>query len=75
MKKINYKIKSFEKFNICFQDYIKKIAIFNKEEIFENNHNDEYLKICCWNLYEKYIRGQSGFTNKAINFIKKNIGV
>lgn len=40
---------------------------------FKNHHTDEYLKICCWNLYEKFIRGQKGFTDEAISFIKENI--
>lgn len=33
----------------------------------------QYLKICCYNLWEKYIRGQSGFTSEAIEFIKKHL--
>ena len=39
---------------------------------FKNHHNNEYLKICCWNLYEKYLRGQKGFTDEAIEFICKH---
>lgn len=48
------------------QDYIKP---------FPNHHNEEYLKICCWNLYEKYLRGQKGFTEEAITFITNKIGI
>lgn len=39
---------------------------------FSNHMNNEYLKICCWNLYEKYLRGQEGFTDEAIEFIYKH---
>ena len=39
-------------------------------------HNDEYLKICYYNLYEKYIRGQKDFNdeiwNNLNNYYKKN---
>lgn len=73
MSRRNYKINSFEKFNNYFQDYITRIAIFVPEEVFKKHHNKEYLKICCWNLYEKYLRGQSGFSDEAIKFIKKQI--
>jgi hypothetical protein len=37
--------------------------------IFERHMNREYLHICCWNLYEKLIRGQKGFTIKAEAYI------
>ena len=40
---------------------------------FEHDMNNVYLKICCWNLYEKYIRGQEGFTEESIKFIRENI--
>ena len=51
------------------------MMFYYDDKPFKNHHNEEYLKICCWNLYEKFIRGQSGFTDEAIDFIKKNIGV
>lgn len=34
-------------------------------------HNDEYLTICYWNLREKYIRGQKGFTDEIWNKLDK----
>lgn len=37
--------------------------------IFEKHMNREYLYICCWNLYEKLIRGQKGFTREAERYI------
>ena len=43
------------------------------EEPFPKHHDEEYLEICCWNLYEKYIRGQEGFTEESIKFIKENL--
>lgn len=48
-----------------------KLELWNKEKPFKKHHDSEYLKICCWNLYEKYLRGQKGFTPEAIKFIKE----
>ena len=48
-------------------------SIKNSEKPFIVHHDKEYLQICCWNLYEKYIRGQKGFTDLAIQFININI--
>lgn len=52
-----------------------ELDLWSNTKPFKNHMNEEYLKICCWNLYEKYIRGQKGFTDEAIKFIKKQIGV
>lgn len=41
--------------------------------LFENHMNKTYLKICCWNLYEKFLRGQPGFTNESVRFIVHEI--
>ncbi len=73
MKKRIYKIRNFDKYNKYFQEYKDKIALFYTENIFKNHQNEEYLKICCWNLYEKYLRGQEGFTDEAVTFIKSVI--
>lgn len=32
---------------------------------FANEHNNEYLTICYWNLREKYLRGQKDFTDEV----------
>lgn len=48
-------------------------SIASSEKPFIVHHDEEYLKICCWNLYEKYLRGQKGFTEEAIQFINDNI--
>jgi uncharacterized protein (TIGR02328 family) len=80
MEKRSYKV-NIER----FENYMQKDMVDNDlwanvrscklYYVFTNHHNEEYLKICCWNLYEKYIRGQSGFTDEAIKFIKKTIGI
>lgn len=44
--------------------------IFHEAPYFTKHMDDDYLKICCWNLYEKYIRGQEGFTEEALKFIE-----
>ena len=43
-----------------------KLELWNEEKPFKTHHNSEYL-----NLYEKYLRGQKGFTPEAIKFIKE----
>lgn len=73
MKKRNYKIRNFDKYNKYFQEYKDKIALFYGEDIFKFHHNEVYLKICCWNLFEKHLRGQSGFTEQGIQFILRNL--
>lgn len=42
------------------------IGFLHNVDIFIHHHNDDYYKICCVNLWEKYIRGQPGFTHQAI---------
>lgn len=42
-------------------------------ELFEKHMDYEYLKICCWNLWEKYLRGQKGFSHEAFMFITEVI--
>ena len=81
MKNRHYKINEWQKFYKHFMmpfKYSIDDLTYNMEEKiipFKEHMNEEYLKICCWNLYEKYIRGQEGFTDEAIKFIKKQIGV
>lgn len=43
----------------------------SKNPLFTDDMRYDYLKICCWNLYEKLIRGQKGFTEEAKCFIYK----
>lgn len=40
---------------------------------FSDKFNDDYLRICCWNLYEKMLCGQTGFTPEAQKFIREVI--
>lgn len=70
MKHSGFKVNT-EKHDNYFKDKnIKEI----RKTAFRRHHDQQYLKICCWNLYEKFIRGQSGFTDEAIDFILKIIG-
>ena len=47
------------------KEYIQELVKFVKDDewiglafsVVYPEHNDEYLKICYWNLYEKHIRG------------------
>ena len=67
MLKRGYHINNFQN----YQEYFKGIDFKVLEDYtpFKIAHNDTYLKICCWNLYEKYIRGQKGFSIEAYQFI------
>ena len=59
---------AFYSYAICVENGLGWIG-----EPFLIHHNEEYLKICCWNLYEKYLRGQEGFTEESIKFIRENM--
>lgn len=63
----------YEYFKDLDQDDVKDINTqwITASGIFERHMNREYLQICCWNLYEKLIRGQKGFTEEAKWFIYK----
>ena len=50
---------------ICSKSGNQKTQTFNED-------NEEYLKICYWNLYEKYIRGS--ITQKEWDKIENLIG-
>ncbi len=54
---------SFDKYNEYFRN------VKQKERAIYNEHNDEYLTICVWNLREKYLRGQKDFTYDVWNEI------
>lgn len=47
----------------------KKYLEVSSKVLFKEDINEIYLVICCWNLFEKYIRGQKGFSNECINKI------
>ena len=55
MKKRGYKIKSYENYDKYF-DFCK----CKGDEKFDE-HDENYLMICYWNLREKYMRGQKDF--------------
>ena len=67
-----YNLKNYyEYFKDLDQDDVKDIYTqwIIVDGIFERHMNKGYLHICCWNLYEKLIRGQKGFTREAEAFI------
>lgn len=56
----NITIRTIDKMDRYFAD-----LHFTENEYYppySRHHNDEYLTICYYNLYEKYIRGQKDFT-------------
>lgn len=65
-KKRNLKIRTLKNFNEYFLDSEKPVTIncYNKALRFEE-HNDEYFQICYYNLKEKYLRHQKGYSKKS----------
>lgn len=70
MKRRGFQIKSFEHYHHFFENKSYQVL----EHLFPKHHNQEYLIICCYNLYEKYLRGQNykgGDINYLIDIINK----
>ena len=70
MQKRNYKIKSLVNADNYFEGIgtiPKKIKYLAKYE----EHDDEYLTICYWNLREKYLRGQKDFSAEIWEKLEK----
>ena len=65
MQRRGYKIKSFENYN----KYFEGIKCWGGEQF--NEHNNEYLTICYWNLREKYLRGQKDFDCETMERLQK----
>ena len=61
MERRNFVIRSYDNFNNYFNE------IFNKpipRHLRFDEHDNEYLTICYYNLKEKYLRGQKDFSLK-----------
>ena len=50
--------------------YFAGITVSQHYTPFKNHHNDEYLTICYYNLYEKYIRGQKDFSAEQFDALQ-----
>lgn len=61
MKERGYKIKSYENYDKYF-DFCKGKG----DEKFDE-HDENYLMICYWNLREKYMRGQKDFDKSTFD--------
>lgn len=60
MRARNITIRTIDKMNRYFADlHLSENEYYPP---YSRHHNDEYLTICYYNLYEKYIRGQKDFT-------------
>ena len=57
----NINVKSYDKFNIMFHTTFGKPIDLNLRY---EEHDNEYLTICYYNLKEKYLRGQKDFTKE-----------
>ncbi len=60
MKKRGVNIRTLDKMARYF-DGLETPTIYPP---YKNHHNDDYLTICYYNLYEKYIRGQKDFSEQ-----------
>lgn len=73
MKKRGFNIRTFDK----MQRYFEGETPATNDRLFKSDHNDLYLTICYYNLYEKYWRGQKDFSEEQFHrlqqFYKKQI--
>lgn len=63
------KIRSYKNFNFYFSDLPAEFIRNDKLKYLE--HDNEYLKICYWNLREKFMRGQKDFTEEDFKKIEE----
>lgn len=66
MNKRNYNIKAWTNYNNYFSD-----ADYTITDSMFNEHDFEYLTICYYNLYEKFLRGQKDFSQDRFNQLDK----
>ena len=59
-------IKSLDNYNKYFSNDVGFYwnTLFDEPNLKYNEHNNEYLTICYYNLKEKYLRGQKDFTKE-----------
>lgn len=78
MKKLRQKNGTPYKIDLTnFNKYFGDCKIEYIEKPFEKDHNDEYLRICYWDLRERYLRKQKDFTKEKwwgiYNFCKDKL--
>ena len=59
MKRRGFVIRSWDKYHAYFADVTAESD--NQNPVFAKHHDDVYLTICYFNLYEKYLRGQKDY--------------
>jgi len=64
---VNVVIKSVR--SIKMERYFADVVKEQIREPFKQHHNDLYLTICYYNLYEKYWRGQKNFTEEQFRLL------
>ena len=50
-----------------YLNYFSGVDIVNYYPPFKDHHNKDYLAICYYNLYEKYLRNQKDFSDERYN--------
>lgn len=58
LKKRSVNVRTYDK----MQNYFSETVQPHDYPPYARHHNEEYLTICYYNLYEKYIRGQKDFS-------------
>lgn len=64
MRKRGISVRTMDKYNTYF-------AGVADEDVSFPEHDQTYFKICYYNLYEKYLRGQKDFSTERMNELKR----
>ncbi|UOO90724.1 pyrimidine dimer DNA glycosylase/endonuclease V [Vitreoscilla massiliensis] len=67
MQQRGYRIRSFDKMNAYFDGADLEDL---PEQVFPEHHNHEYVLICYYNLYEKFLRGQQDYSAEQFALLK-----
>lgn len=67
MRARQFTIRAFEKMERYFAD----ISVKDMYSPFSQHHNDDYLLICYFNLYEKFMRGQKDYTAEQFEALQQ----
>ena len=66
MEARGFKVRTFDKMERYFAETPTEVI----KQPFARHHDNLYLTMCYYNLYEKYIRGQKDFTNETFTALQ-----
>ena len=70
MQARGYSIRSFDKMDAYFAD--ADLSDLPKR-VFPEHHTFEYVTICYYNLYEKFLRGQKDYTAEQFSLLQQYV--